>query len=302
MSVRVAVVVPDRSTAAAKDLLIGAGSSPDRTLAIWGTDAVNEHLSAVVMAPPGAVLPAESIRRLHHQVVIDGVSHEMLTPVQLSADEKEGLALWSVLSGDNGVVDLIAKDRETFFGREVLSIDVRREAPESVVAQQEFDAVVRGIGKQEWRDAKAALVRLQRDHPKFAAKHEVPVRKFHRDIALGIERIDLWEKLNKHKKPPKMIIDVRPDSPTYCQHFGVELTAENRRMLYVPKGFAHSFITLEDDTESFYFVDEFYAPELERGIRWDDPKFAIEWPLEPTVISEKDQGRPDFDPAYHLTS
>jgi dTDP-4-dehydrorhamnose 3,5-epimerase len=99
-----------------------------------------------------------------------------------------------------------------------------------------------------------------------------------------------------------VIIDVRPDSPTYCQHYGVELTAENRRMLYVPKGFAHSFITLEDDTESFYFVDEFYAPELERGIRWDDPKFAIEWPLEPTVVSEKDQGRPDFDPAYHLTS
>jgi hypothetical protein len=88
VSVRVAVVVPDRSTAAAKDLLIGAGSSPDRTLAIWGTDAVNEHLSAVVMAPPGAVLPAESIRRLHHQVVIDGVSHEMLTPVQLSADAR----------------------------------------------------------------------------------------------------------------------------------------------------------------------------------------------------------------------
>jgi len=99
-----------------------------------------------------------------------------------------------------------------------------------------------------------------------------------------------------------VILDVRPDSPTFCQHFGVELTAENRRMLYVPKGFAHSFITLEDNTETFYFVDEFYAPDQERGVRWNDPKFGIEWPLEPTVISEKDQKHPDFDPAYHLPS
>jgi len=98
-----------------------------------------------------------------------------------------------------------------------------------------------------------------------------------------------------------VIIDIRQDSPTFCQHFGAELTAENRRMMYVPKGFAHAFITLEDDTEAFYFVDEVYAPELERGIRWNDPKFGIEWPLEPAVISDKDQGHRDFDPAYHLT-
>ena len=97
-----------------------------------------------------------------------------------------------------------------------------------------------------------------------------------------------------------VIIDVRPDSKTLCQHFEVELTAENRRMLYVPKGFAHGFITLEENTEALYLVDEPYAPDRERGIRWDDPKFAIDWPLEPVVISEKDRNHPDFDPARHL--
>lgn len=98
-----------------------------------------------------------------------------------------------------------------------------------------------------------------------------------------------------------VIIDLRPQSPTFCSSFQIELNAENRDMLYVPKGFAHSFITLVDDTESLYLVDEFYAPEYERAIRWNDPKFAIEWPLEPTEISEKDSHHPDFDPAYHLS-
>ena len=71
-------------------------------------------------------------------------------------------------------------------------------------------------------------------------------------------------------------------------------------MLYVPKSFAHGFITLEDDTETFYFVDQFYSPQRERGVRWNDPRFGIQWPLEPVVISEKDSSHPDFDPAYHL--
>ena len=97
-----------------------------------------------------------------------------------------------------------------------------------------------------------------------------------------------------------VIIDLRLSSSTFGHSFGVDLTAENRRMLYVPKGFAHGFITLADDTEAFYFVDEFYAPEYERGIRWNDPKFAIQWPIQPVVISEKDQNYRDFDPAWHL--
>jgi dTDP-4-dehydrorhamnose 3,5-epimerase len=96
------------------------------------------------------------------------------------------------------------------------------------------------------------------------------------------------------------IIDLRPDSPTFLQHFTIELTAENRTMLYVPKGFAHGFLTLADDTESFYLVTEFYSPEHERGIRYNDPKFGIRWPLEPTVVSDKDRTRPDFDPVIHL--
>ena len=75
-----------------------------------------------------------------------------------------------------------------------------------------------------------------------------------------------------------MILDLRAGSPTFGQSFGAELTAENRRMMYVPKGFAHGFFTLADDTEAFYLVDEFYAPEYERGIRWNDPRFSIRWP------------------------
>jgi dTDP-4-dehydrorhamnose 3,5-epimerase len=97
-----------------------------------------------------------------------------------------------------------------------------------------------------------------------------------------------------------VILDLRDGSPTFGKHFGIELTGENRKMLYVPKGFSHGFITLEDDTETLYFVDEFYSPERERGIRWNDPRFGIQWPLEPVVISEKDSSHPDFDPEYHL--
>ena len=97
-----------------------------------------------------------------------------------------------------------------------------------------------------------------------------------------------------------VMLDLRPDSPTFGQWFGTELTAENRRMMYVPRGFAHGFITLADDTEAFYMVDAAYAPDQERGVRWNDPKFAINWPLQPTVISDKDANHPDFDPAHHL--
>jgi len=98
------------------------------------------------------------------------------------------------------------------------------------------------------------------------------------------------------------ILDLRPESPTFGQHFGAELSAENRRMMYVPKGFAHGFITLQDDAEAFYFVDEFYSPEQERGLRWNDPRFAIKWPAEPVVLSDKDRGHKDFDPAWHLAA
>jgi len=97
-----------------------------------------------------------------------------------------------------------------------------------------------------------------------------------------------------------VILDLRKGSPTFGKSFGAEISAENRRMMYVPKGFAHGFVTLADDTEAFYFVDEFYAPEQERGVRWNDPRFAIAWPLAPVVVSDKDRGHREFDPAWHV--
>jgi len=91
-----------------------------------------------------------------------------------------------------------------------------------------------------------------------------------------------------------VIIDLRPESPTYKQWLGTELTADNRKMIYIPGGFAHGYQILMDDTEVFYQVGQFYAPEYERGIRWDDPAFGIEWPLEIQVISDKDKNWPDY--------
>lgn len=99
-----------------------------------------------------------------------------------------------------------------------------------------------------------------------------------------------------------VILDLRENSPTFGRWFGAELSTENRRMMYVPKGFAHGLVTLTESTEAFYFVDEFYAPKHERGVRWDDPKFNIQWPIEPAQISDKDRGHLDFDPAYHLNA
>jgi dTDP-4-dehydrorhamnose 3,5-epimerase len=96
------------------------------------------------------------------------------------------------------------------------------------------------------------------------------------------------------------ILDLRPGSPTFLKSFGAELSAENRRMMYVPKGFAHGFVTLADATEAVYFVDEFYGPEQERIARWNDPKYGIQWPLQPVVLSDKDRDARDFDPKWHL--
>ena len=95
------------------------------------------------------------------------------------------------------------------------------------------------------------------------------------------------------------IIDLRPDSSSFCKWFGSELSAENRLMMYVPKGFAHGFLTLEDNTETFYFASNSYSPDLERGIRFDDPYFGIEWPIPVTESSQKDKSCPDFDPELH---
>ncbi|MFP5287149.1 MAG: dTDP-4-dehydrorhamnose 3,5-epimerase [Thermoanaerobaculia bacterium] len=92
-----------------------------------------------------------------------------------------------------------------------------------------------------------------------------------------------------------VIVDLRPDSPTFRRHFAVVLSAEEGNQLYIPKGMAHGFQTLEDATEVFYQISAFYAPEAARGCRWDDPAFAIPWPEPVTVLSEKDRNLPLFD-------
>lgn len=86
-----------------------------------------------------------------------------------------------------------------------------------------------------------------------------------------------------------VIIDLRPDSPTYRQWLGMELTSENYKMLFVPKNFAHGFQTLKDNTEIIYQVSQFYSPESERGIRYNDPTFGIKWPIDAQVVSDKDK-------------
>jgi len=92
-----------------------------------------------------------------------------------------------------------------------------------------------------------------------------------------------------------VIIDLRANSITYCEWIGVELNSENQTMLYVPEGFAHGYQTLENNSEVFYLVSQFYAPDAERGVRWDDPLFGIEWPKTSNlVVSEKDKNWPDY--------
>ena len=94
-----------------------------------------------------------------------------------------------------------------------------------------------------------------------------------------------------------VIADLRRDSETFMQWLATELTVENRKMIFVPEGCAHGFLTLIDNTEVFYQMSEFYAPELARGVRWNDPAFGIQWPTEVRVISERDRNYPDFVPS-----
>lgn len=91
-----------------------------------------------------------------------------------------------------------------------------------------------------------------------------------------------------------VVVDLRPDSATFKQWIAVLLTAENRSMVYVPEGCGHGFLTLEDDTEIFYQISQFYNADSARGVRWDDPAFQIAWPEKVEVISERDRTYPDF--------
>lgn len=91
-------------------------------------------------------------------------------------------------------------------------------------------------------------------------------------------------------------LDLRPTSSTYCHWFGAELTADNYKALFIPPGCAHGFISLEDSTEVYYQMSEFFHPDLSQGVRWNDPAFSIQWPLEPVVMAERDRTYPDFVP------
>ena len=91
-----------------------------------------------------------------------------------------------------------------------------------------------------------------------------------------------------------VMIDLRPDSPTFKKWAGVELSAKNRRMLYIPEGMAHGFITLEDDSDVSYQLSAAYSPQHARGVRYNDPAFGIEWPIEVSCIAARDRDYPDF--------
>lgn len=93
-----------------------------------------------------------------------------------------------------------------------------------------------------------------------------------------------------------VVVDLRPDSPTYCSWYGIELTENNWLMMFIPEGCGHGFLTLQQGTEVAYQISQPYRPEGAAGVRWDDPAFAIEWPARPEVISDRDLSFPDFRP------
>lgn len=123
-------------------------------------------------------------------------------------------------------------------------------------------------------------------------KHQGTLRGFHYQIEPRQET-----KLMRCTKGAiyDVILDLRPNSPTHKQWVSVDLIADEHRMVYVPRGCANAFYILEDNTEVFYLSSEFYAPECERGVRWNDPAFGVKWPApQPAVISDKDRSWPDY--------
>lgn len=131
------------------------------------------------------------------------------------------------------------------------------------------------------------------------SRHAGTIRGLHYQVAPAEEtklmrciRGSVWD----------VVVDLRPESPTFGQWFGTELSADNRRQLYVPRGFAHGYQTLVDDAEMFYLVSAFHSPEHERGIRWNDPAFAIDWPVRDSLhLSPKDRAWPDFPASFAHT-
>jgi dTDP-4-dehydrorhamnose 3,5-epimerase len=96
-----------------------------------------------------------------------------------------------------------------------------------------------------------------------------------------------------------VLIDLRPDSPTYLRHESLLLDQDNRDAVYIPNGVAHGFQTVADETEILYQMTDVYVPELQSGVRWNDPTFGVRWPLDDIVISDRDAAYPDFEPVEY---
>ena len=153
------------------------------------------------------------------------------------------------------------KDSRGFFARMFCAKELREQGLDTTVVQCNLaftntKGTLRGL---HWQEEPAAEIKLVR-------------------CTLG----EIWD----------CIIDLRPESPSYGQHFGVALTAENQRALYIPKGFAHGYLTLTDNAPIYYQVSEFYTPTADLGVRHDDDAFAIEWPILVREISDRDREWP----------
>jgi len=159
-------------------------------------------------------------------------------------------------------VDLFADDRgffcRAFCAREFEEVGLEHQLVQANLSQNKFAGTLRGMHYQVAPDDEAKLVRCIRGA--------------------------LFDQ----------IVDLRPGSSTYLKSFGVELSAENRRAIYIPRGFAHGYQTLQNETEAFYQVTNFYAPGAEKGLRYDDPAIDLSWPMPINEISEKDKNWPSF--------
>jgi dTDP-4-dehydrorhamnose 3,5-epimerase len=156
------------------------------------------------------------------------------------------------------------------------------------------------------RDARGTFCRLFCE--KIMAAREIPERKFVQINLSDNSHQGTLRGLHYQQEPHleakiiyclqgslyDVIVDLRMDSQTYLQYFGIRLSEDDPAALYIPKGFAHGFLTLQDNTRLLYLMSEYYKQEAERGYCYDDPTFRIKWPFQPKVISERDQNFPSF--------
>ena len=131
---------------------------------------------------------------------------------------------------------------------------------------------------------------------KFNGDHKIMRIEYHRTLVADAGRLAAFEQALAKviRKGETVVADIRPESPTYMRWAGFDLTEDNLCMLYIPKGVAHGFQTLEPASEVFYQMGAYFAPQAGRGFRWDDPGFAIDWPLPPSIMSERDRTYPFF--------